>query len=306
MQGLKETRKMFGGIKGAASSVMGLSGAMGPLSGMFSILSAVMKGVQPLLDMVNSLFGALSAGVSKALIPVFQQFAALLPSLIPIFIKIGEFIGYTIAVGLEPLLMLLEMFMPILMPLLDVIIWTMEIGLLPLTILFEVIFAMLEPLLPLFEDLGLLLESLDPILAILTPLFTWFIKLGLLPLIGAIYGIGIVVASIMDFFSFGMGTAVKDWNALMLPIMESMLGMGGGGGGTVGRDVTAGSRERDILGFQYGTDYINRGGLVGVHRGEGITPSGYTGRTEALLMRLLRETEKARKEKNFRNMFKRR
>lgn len=87
--------------------------------------------------------------------------------------------------------------------------------------------------------------------------------------------------------------------------LEEYYGVSGipSGAGAAGTEMYT---EGGIQEFQRGTDYIKRGGMVKVDRGEGITPSGYTGRTEALLMELLVETRKLRKDKAFRNMFKRR
>ena len=175
-RGVKEATKMTKSFKETAPAFYNIASSIGPMSIALKVLSTVLNALKPLIDMVNMLFTALGAGITKALIPVFQKFADMMPDLIPIFIDIGTLIGEVIAVALVPLLDIFKLIMPVILEIaqmiLPVIADLLE-GLMP--IISDIIEAILPVLLDVFE-------LFEPILEPLVDILLMFIEVGLVPL----------------------------------------------------------------------------------------------------------------------------
>ena len=154
---------------------------------------SLLEPIAVVFDILSGLFSVLSAEIMKDLFDMMQPVYDLLSSLTPVFSAIGKF--------LSPLI---------------------TVGFIPLKIIFELLNAILKPFLPMFERLAPLFELVGLAMA-------WLIKVTLVPLVGAIYGVGLAIAALINFFSFGIVDAIGGWNSLMLPILGSLIGLESGG-----------------------------------------------------------------------------
>lgn len=196
------------------------------------VLEQLMKLIEPLMillepiaiifDILSGLFSVLAGEILKSLVESLQPLFTMLISLMPVFAEIGKIIGELIATILKPLMGIFEALSPIISVIMKIIVELLKVALIPLKIIFEVIGAILEPFLP-------ILKKLSPIFELLGNILAWVIRIGMLPLIAAVYGIGIAIAALINFFTFGLVDAVGAWNGLMLPIMASLVGLAEGG-----------------------------------------------------------------------------
>lgn len=208
-----------GGIEGAGSSAGGSGGmkeSVGTIEKVFKslgktlkkapaifLLEQLMKLLEPFLallepiavifDILGGLFSILAGEILKELFAALQPLFDLLIDLAPIFKIVGRIIALVV-----------------------------KVGLIPLKVIFEVIGAILKPFMP-------LLEKFSPILEVIGTVLSWVIRVGMLPLILAIYGIGLAIAALINFFTFGLVDAIGAWNGIMLPVMASMVTMAEGG-----------------------------------------------------------------------------
>lgn len=289
-KGMKQFGKLLKGVGKVANPAMMAASAFGEIGQKLGVMDAVMQGLSPLFDIVNTLLQVLSSSIMQALMPAIQPLIDLMPSLIPLIQQIGEFIGRTIAIGLEPLIRIIEMFLPIIEPILPIILQLLELGLIPLQVIFEVLFDIIEPLLPYIEDLAEMFEELSPAIDIIATVIGTLIKWSLIPLVAAIYGVGIVIAGLIDFFSVGFAGAVKGWKALMLPILEGLAGSGGGGSGGGGgstSDTPLIVKGEQYASYQSGTEMVIKSGMMQVEAGEAIKRADLPGRQEELLEEIL-------------------
>lgn len=228
---------------GAVSAFVG--GALGPMYEAF----------QPLYDtLLDSIGPATELGVAfgEALAPALESIAEPLGNLIvqfgtlfaDILIELAPLFGDLIvlfvdflSVAIEPLFGIIELFIPIiqtvmgfliqLMPLITVITDIFNTVLMafitPLMEVFTDVLGALSPVFDIFEDLAPVLEELEPIISLIATVISQLVEWSLVPLVGAIYGVGLVIAGLIDVFTLGSAKAVSGWNKTMLPIMESLM-----------------------------------------------------------------------------------
>lgn len=177
--------------KGAFSpALMAIEGIMGA----FSIMAPILEALQPLFDMFGILMDTMGASIIQTLIPVFQKLfdAITHPTVLKIFELLGDVIGNVLLGLFNGLLIVFEALEPALTPLIDLLSENTE----------------------LFELLG--------------KIIAFVVVIGLIPLVAAIYGVGVAVAAIVDFFkNIVTGTwdtweTIDAWNDLMLPVLEGM------------------------------------------------------------------------------------
>lgn len=287
-KGMKQFGKLLKGVGKVANPAMMAASAFGEIGQKLGVMDAVMQGLSPLFDIVNTLLQVLSSSIMQALMPAIQPLIDLMPSLIPLIQQIGEFIGRTIAIGLEPLIRIIEMFLPIIEPILPIILQLLELGLIPLQVIFEVLFDIIEPLLPYIEDLAEMFEELSPAIDIIATVIGTLIKWSLIPLVGAIYGVGLVIAALIDAFTLGTAKAMSGWNEIMLPVLEGLAGGGGsGGGGSSTSDTPLILKGEQYASYQSGTEMVIKSGMMQVEAGEAIKRADLPGRQEELLEEIL-------------------
>jgi phage-related protein len=159
------------------------------LEQLMSLLDPLMTLLEPIVVIFDILGGLLSVFAGEILVQLFaalQPVFDLLLSLTPIFSILGQIIGQVL-----------------------------RIALIPLQVIFEVIGAILKPFLP-------LLAKLSPIIELIGNVIAFVIRFAMIPLIGAIYAIGLGIAALINFFTFGLVDAISGWNGLMLPILSSL------------------------------------------------------------------------------------
>ncbi|MDH3324000.1 MAG: hypothetical protein OEL89_00015 [Candidatus Peregrinibacteria bacterium] len=155
-----------------------------------------------LFEILGSLFEIFASEIMVVLFDALDPVFDLLIALTPLFKLLGQVIGVLL-----------------------------EIGLIPFKIVVELITALLKPFLALFDNVGTVMEFIGKILIKL-------IQFALLPFVLAVYGIGLAIAAVIDFISaalnlldifdlFDKTHLVKDWNELMLPIIENMVSLEG-------------------------------------------------------------------------------
>lgn len=228
---------------GAVSAFVG--GALGPMY----------EAMQPLYDTLLDTIGPaseLGIAFGEALAPALESIAEPLGNLIvqfgtlfaDILIELAPLFGDLIvlfidflSVAIEPLFSIIELFIPIiqtvmgfliqLMPLITVITDIFNTVLMafitPLMEVFTDVLDALSPVFDLLEDLAPVLEELDPLISLIATVISQLIEWSLVPLVGAIYGVGLVIAGLIDVFTLGTAKAVSGWNDIMLPIMESLM-----------------------------------------------------------------------------------
>ena len=215
--------------------VMGL---MQAFAGMFTIF-------QPVIDVVGMLVERLSVGF----MPLIMMIMEILTS--PPVLAMIDMLADVLA-------RVFEMFRP----LIPIIIQIIEMALTPLMKIFEGIMPIIQIIADLFVTLlmafmpliEILLGAMMPILEVLIKLFLLLVVIGLYPVIAAIYGVGLVIAAIMDLFTWFAHDFIGQWNAMMLPIFDAL-------------NVATGMI---IAEFQTGTDYVPETGIYKLHRGEAV------------------------------------
>lgn len=238
----KEVAKPLGQI---ASGGIGLGFQTTIIMGLMQAFSSLFTIFQPIIEIVGMLMERLSVGfmpliqmlmeiltsepvlalidmLSKALAKVFEMFMPLVPIIIEL-----------IQLALTPLSAILEAIMPI------------------IAIIAKLFGTIMKALMPLIE---LLFGALAPVIEVLTKLFLLLIVVALYPLLYAVYGIGLVIAGLIDLFTFGFAGAINAWNNMMLPILSAL-------------DVAT----TEVVGaFQTGTDYVPETGVYLLHKGEAV------------------------------------
>jgi len=218
-RGVNKLGGMFKSMAGAVGSINPIQKLMGVLKPLIDLF----KPFQVVLDIISSLIKVL---VANALGPMFEALQPLfdaLMELMPVFARIGTKVGELIARILQPLVRIFVALMPVIEPILDIFIMLIELALIPLEVILGIIAPILESLAPLFGVLGDVMEPLQPIFELLGGVIGWLVVVAMIPLIGAVYGVGIAIAALMDFFTLGAAGAVKSWNDLMLPILDSLV-----------------------------------------------------------------------------------
>lgn len=251
--GLTKTAKIMGNVSkktvkrvGKGFKWLGKS-MFGVLGWVLSLLEGL-EVLQPVLDVIQGLIEIFGGVLTMALMPAFMKlFDVLLsPTVIEIITILANLIGsiLTPIIGvftsvletiLPPILSfitllsdmlqpVIEAFMPILVILGNLIgtFLTTSIG--AFMIILEALAPVFDILVVIFAALEPILKSLTPVIEILGKLFGLLVVIGLLPLMYALYGIGMVIAGLIDFFSFGAAKARKGWAGIMDPIIGSLVG----------------------------------------------------------------------------------
>ena len=183
---LKKRKKTMLAAVGAALNIVGV---------ILQILDAL--GVlQPILQLIQGVFQAIGGAVMQTLAPAISKLAEVLFS--PEMMELWQILGHIIGTILTPIIKVFAVVLKALMPALK----------------------------PLLKLLGPVFAS---IVIILAKAIGIFIVMGLLPLVAAIWAVGAIIAGIVQFFqilTLQPGRALDDWNAMMLPIMASMIAGG--------------------------------------------------------------------------------
>ena len=171
--------------------------------------SQLLKGFGPFGEFITTLPGI--SDIFRSLYLIFKPFEPFLKIIAGLLSKLfGE--------------ILIQVF-PILKPLIDKLIEFMptfaEIG----VIVGGVIVKILEAIFP-------ILDALAPLLPIIAAGLAMLMIGGFIPLITVIYGVGVVITSVVDFISAIISTFtglprtqwLASWNELMLPILGSVIG----------------------------------------------------------------------------------
>lgn len=235
-------------LKQIASGGLGLGFQATIVMGLMQAFSSIFTIFQPIIDVVGVLMERLSIGF----MPIVMMVMDILTS---------EPVLAMIDMLAEALAQIFEMFRP----LVPIIIKLIELALLPFMLILDEIMPIIQILADLFAALmiafmpliEILFDVLAPIITTLVKLFALLVVIGMYPLVGAIYGIGIAIAAIIDVFSWIPGVRggnVKKWNALMLPIFGAL-------------NVATGAV---IDSFQTGTDYVQRTGVYRLHKKEAV------------------------------------
>lgn len=230
-------------LKQIASGGLGLGFQATVVMGLMQAFSSLFTIFQPIMDVVGMLMERLSVGfmpiimiimdiltsepvlaiidlLSKVLAEVFSMFEPLVPIIIEI-----------IQMALTPLMQIFEDIMPI------------------IQIIADLFIVLLEAFMPIID---LLFDLLAPALTMITKIFLLLVVLGLYPLMGAIWGIGLFVAALIDLFTLGGAGAINAWNKMMGPIFSAL-------------NVATGAV---LESFHTGTDFVPRTGVYGLQRGE--------------------------------------
>lgn len=192
--------------------------------------SKTQKGMKSIGGMLKGMAKAsVHAFALEQLMKLLEPFLMLLEPLGVIFDILGALL--TVFTGeimqalfsaLEPLFDVLIALMPVFKILGQLFGMILKVGLVPLTTIMEVLFTIIKPFLP-------LLEKFAPIIEVIGTVMSWLIRIGLLPLVAAIYAVGLGIAALINFFTFGVVDAVGSWNSMMLPLLGSMVGLEDGG-----------------------------------------------------------------------------
>lgn len=230
----KATKKLGGMFKSMAGAI-GSVGPMGLFMKSLKVIMDIFKPFQIILDIISGLIKVMVGSALGPMLEALQPLFDALLSLMPIFAKIGVKIGGLIAAFLEPLVELFIELMPAIEPILDIVVTLISFALIPLKAIFKAITPIIIALMPLIKVIGDILESLTPVFEILGGVIGWIIVLAMIPLIAAIYGVGIAIAALIDFFTLGIAGAMNSWNDLMLPILDT-LGQAAAAGPQFGGD----------------------------------------------------------------------
>lgn len=275
-----------------ASAMQEASQSMDLMTIALKALAPIFKAFEPILSIFNAMFTAFSGALTAQLIPALQPLFAALIDMIPIFMHLGTIVGKLAVEFLTPLISIIVAILPPITALILSLIQTEGF-----------IVVVKVALMAIGVILGLLVGPIGLVIGVIVIAITVFITIYnvindvVLPAIGAfIMGIAIMI----DAITFGMAGAVNYVNALMgtLP----------GATEAPPTPLPSGSSKfgaKEFFMLQGGTPLITKTGLFYGHEGEAVTPAGQVGMSESLLQELILETRALRKDKEFRNAFRR-
>jgi hypothetical protein len=122
------------------------------------IFDAIMKALEPTLDILSGLFELMGGIITAAIMPALEPLNEALISLQPVFITLGQVIGQHLGMAFALFGRVLASIMPVVLPLVEILAGLLQFGFLPLQLVMSALAPVLQLLVPLFNGLAWVLD----------------------------------------------------------------------------------------------------------------------------------------------------